>query len=396
MLFQRLDNKKDCATFYIEDKFAEDVPYESLTKTWSYAPSLEACVNAEYANLFCHGKSLEEACPDYLLSYWHAITSKFKAYMRSFREAKVDLNDVCFYDLVPEGFLLEYCEIRNRITKHVFENYERPENYDFLLDLVKLTNKIENQDLNIDLNFLNKNMALSKVRRFRKKVHTLDPRIKYNIFGSKTGRLTTKKNSFPIHTLDKRLRSVLKPNNDLFLELDFNAAELRTLLALHGRPQPKEDFHEWINKNVFGNSLTRDATKQKVFAWLYNPESENKELNSILDKTEILKKFYANNEINTPYGRTIAADDHHALNYLIQSTTSDMFLRRMIEIDQLLASRKSYVSFCIHDSLILDLSLEDKGIIHDIIKTFSETEMGTFKTNISVGKDFGNMGALYI
>ena len=50
----------------------------------------------------------------------------------------------------------------------------------------------------------------------------------------------------------------------------------------------------------------------------------------------MLKKFYNNDIIETPYHRKIQADQHHALNYLIQSTASDMFLRRMVEIDRML------------------------------------------------------------
>ena len=77
------------------------------------------------------------------------------------------------------------------------------------------------------------------VRNFLKKIKKTEPYIKYNIFGTKTGRLTTKPNSFPILTLKKEYRSILKPNNDLFVELDYNAAELRVLLTLMNVEQPK-------------------------------------------------------------------------------------------------------------------------------------------------------------
>jgi len=297
---------------------------------------------------------------------------------------------------MPEGFLLEYCEIRNRVTEHVFANYKKPENYKFLLDLTELADKMQHKSLNLDIDFLNKNMVDSKARRLLKRARETEPRIKYNIFGSKTGRLTTEKNSFPIHTLDKSLRSVLRPNNDWLVELDFNAAELRTFLALAGAEQPQEDIHEWIGGNIFNDVSDRDETKRKVFAWLYNPESQNKELNSIFDKKKMLKKFYSDGIIETPYHRKIQADQHHALNYLIQSTTSDLFLRRMLAVDKLLEGRKSYVAYCIHDSLVLDFCDEDRDILMEIVKQFSKTEIGDFKINLSAGKDFGNMSSLQI
>jgi hypothetical protein len=395
VLFQILDNKTECSAIYHKGHFIDDVQLHSLTRTWDYTDSLDS-LDIEYAKLFCGGKSLGEACPQYLKSYWEAITAKFKAYVCSFNEAKIDLNDVCLYDLMPEGFLLEYCEIRNRVTDYVFQNFERPANYDFLLGLTKSVNKMQHANLNLDVGFLNKNIVNPKALRLRKRIQEIDLKVRYNIFGSKTGRLTTEKNSFPIHTLDKSLRSVIKPNNDWLVELDFNAAELRTFLAMADVDQPEGDIHEWIGKNIFNDVTDRDETKRKVFAWLYNPESQNKELNSIFNKEEMLKKFYINGTIETPYHRKIQADQHHALNYLIQSTASDLFLRRMVAIDELLEGRKSYVAYCIHDSLVLDFSSDDREILMEIVERFSKTEIGNFKVNLSAGKDFGNMRSLKV
>ena len=108
----------------------------------------------------------------------------------------------------------------------------------------------------------------------------------------------------------------------------------------------------------------------------------------------VKSKFYQNNFINNPFGRKIECDDYHSLNYLIQSTTSDLLLRRMIEVDKLLKGRKSNVAFTIHDSLVLDFSSEDKDLLSQIIQTFSNTDLGWFKSNVSAGKDFGNMRSL--
>ena len=89
-----------------------------------------------------------------------------------------------------------------------------------------------------------------KVRNFIKHNKNTFPYVVYDPFKSKTGRLVTK-NSFPILTMDKNYRKILKPNNDWFIEFDFNAAELRVLLGLLGKEQPQEDLHEWNKKNVY-------------------------------------------------------------------------------------------------------------------------------------------------
>ena len=51
--------------------------------------------------------------------------------------------------------------------------------------------------------------------------------------------------------LSKQYRKVIHPKNDFFLELDYNAAEVRVFLALSGFKQPETDIHEW-NRIKFG------------------------------------------------------------------------------------------------------------------------------------------------
>ena len=165
-------------------------------------------------------------------------------------------------------------------------------------------------------------------------MNNIDPHIKYNIFGTKTGRLTTKKNSFPALTLDKTYRGIMKPKNDWFIELDYNAAELRTLLALSGSEQPMEDLHAW-NQKILGGDLGREEVKKSIFGWLYNPYAKNKEFERLYNREEIKKKYWDGTHVNTCYNRRIESDEYHSLNYIIQSTFSDLLLRQAIKIDNI-------------------------------------------------------------
>lgn len=388
LLFQTLDDKKECVAFYIEDRLTKEKP-ANLTKTWNYTNFLQN-EDIEYASLYCHGQSLEEVCPEHLKAEWRRISSKLKAFLISIREAKINLNDLCFYDLVPQRFLFEFCDLKNKISENVFETYRRPKNYDFLSDLLKVTEEIRFQKLNIDITAMNGELATFRGRQFFKKISKTEPCIKYDIFGSKTGRLTTKKNSFPILNLDKNYRKILKPNNDWLVELDFNAAELRTLLALCGQQQPEEDIHEYNAKNIYGN-LTREEAKKRIFAWLYNPESTDRVSNGVYDREEVIKKYFNGSQVTTFFDRTIPSDKHHALNYIIQSTTSDLFLHKMIDLWKFLKHKKSFVAFSVHDSLVIDMASDERDLINQIVKIFSRTKFGDFKVNVSVGKDFGNM-----
>ena len=396
MLFQTLDNKKECAGAYYDGNlhFGDELP-EGISETWSYSSSLRSR-KIRYGYLQCGGESLDSVCPSHIKEDWEKINNKLKAYMRSFQLSKVCLEENCFYDLVPEKFLLKYCEIKNRITKHVLENFLPSKNLRFLTSLFEVVGDINHQKLNVDIDGFKPFLAEYKAREWRKKIKNIPPYIKYDIFGTKTGRLTTKKNSFPILTLAKEYRGIIKPHNDWLVEFDFNAAELRTLLALSDKEQPKEDIHEWNAKNVYRGLVTRDEAKRRIFAWLYNPESKDHLSDRAYDRDKVLKDCWDGSCVKTCFDREIEADKHHALNYVIQSTTSDLFLDRVIDIFNLLEKRKSFVSFFIHDSLIIDFSDEDKELLVELKEIFSNTKLGKFKVNISAGKNFGDMRELKI
>ena len=124
---------------------------------------------------------------------------------------------------------------------------------------------------------------------------------------------------------------------------------------------------------------------------LYNPKAKNKKLNDYLDRTSILEKFYKDGAIATPFGRSISVEQDKAVNYVIQSTTSDLFLTSAIKIDKMLKNKKSKIAFCVHDSLVLDVCSKERGLIDGLIEEFSKTNFGLFKTNVSLGKDYGSM-----
>ena len=191
--------------------------------------------------------------------------------------------------------------------------------------------------------------------------------------------------------MDKAYRSILKPQNDFFIELDFNAAELRTLLALSGKAQPKEDIHEWNAQNVYGGVQSREEAKKRIFAWLYNPDSKDYLSSQAYDRELVLKKHYNKGQVKTSFDRIIPADEHHALNYIIQSTTSDLFLDRMLAVHKFLLDKKSFISFSIHDSLVIDFAESERDLIFEVGQIFSRTIFSDFLINVREGKNYGDM-----
>ena len=394
MLFQALDEKEKCVGVYSEGKILKDLPAGG-THTWEYASFLKD-LNVEYAKIYCEGKTLEQACPPELRQDYERIWKRLKAFYKSFITAKVSLNDHCFFDLVPEGFLKEYCVLKNKITQHVIDTYKKPDNYDNLLEITKLTTDIRHRKLNIDLSVLNNELADPRTKDFYKKAMKTEPYIKYNPFGTKTGRLTTEKKSFPILTMDKRFRKVIKPQNKWFVEFDYNAAEVRVLLGLLGVEQPHIDIHDYNAYELFDGKLTREESKKRIFSWLYNPNAEDKQLSKLYNRERIKEMFWDGKYVKTLFHRKIEADEYHSVNYIIQSTCSDMILDKAIAIDHMLKGKKSKIAFIIHDSIVLDYADEDGDFINAVYWEFMSTPFGMFKTNVSGGKNFGEMHSLWI
>jgi len=238
-------------------------------------------------------------------------------------------------------------------------------------------------------------MHHEKTRRFRQKAEKLPKNIKYNLFGTKTGRLTTRKSSFPIMTMNKEFRSVVKPTNSHFLELDFNAAEIRTLLALAGAKQPLEDIHAWNLDQGMGEAVkTRDDAKKAFFSWLYDEKKKNEKLELIYKRDDVRNDHFKDGQVTTPFGSVMKADYRHALSYLVQGTTAEMVLRQAIKIHNMLQDKQSFIAFTIHDSIILDMTDEECYNVPMMIEEFSNTELGKFLVNVKAGKDFGNLRTL--
>jgi hypothetical protein len=393
LLIQTLDDKQHCVGIYHNGKLiydCEEFNFDTVTATWNYNSAISQ-KGALVASLFAQGKTLDEVCPDFLEHRWRAISTRLRAFYKSFSTAKLNLDIHCFYDLVPQRFLLEYCEVKNKITEHVIKNYAMPANYDFMRSLAEFTYDIGQRKLNIDYSEIARDSHQLKVRNFLKKSRHIKPHIKYNMYGTKTGRMTTRKGYFPILTLDSSYRSILKPTNDYFVELDYNAAELRVLLGLSGKEQPTGDIHKWNMDNVYRGVGSRDEAKKRIFAWLYNPQSKDLLSSRYYDREGILNKYWNGHTIATPMNRTIQADKHHALNYLIQSTTSDIVLSRAFKIADKLKDKNSFISFTLHDSIVIDCEDDDRKLIGDLLELFSQTPFGKFEVNLSAGRSYGKM-----
>jgi len=393
MLFQALDLKSDCVGYYANNAINPNCPLPLEGETWEFSPHLRGD-HYEIGQIYSQGATITAVCPEELRQEWENIKKTLKSCLKAFRTSHLSLDENCFYDVVPEYFLYQYLETKNKVTQHVLDTYPRPNNYDLTYNLLEMLTTIRGQRLNVNIGSIKHLLTSVRGQNFQRMLHTVKHVCDYNPWGTITGRLAANPNSFPILTMNKEFRACILPKNDWLVELDFNAAELRTLLALAGVEQPKNDIHDWNVKNVFDSKLTREEAKVKTFAWLYSSK-ENKQLESLYNKDLVRNKYWNGCKIETDYGRIIEnVDEHHALNYIVQSTTIDMVHEQAYKVYELLKGRKSHIAFLIHDAVYIDLADEDRKELINLLDTFRETRYDIFKVNVSAGRNLGEMKEL--
>ena len=74
MLFQALDDKKECVGVFADGRLIYDELPIGLSKTWGYAAFLEDH-QVEYASLYCMGKELTDMCPEHLIEAWADVSA---------------------------------------------------------------------------------------------------------------------------------------------------------------------------------------------------------------------------------------------------------------------------------------------------------------------------------
>ena len=243
----------------------------------------------------------------------------------------------------------------------------------------------------MDLVSLRRSAYDVKAKNFLKRVSRGKVYCDYNIFGTKTGRLATNPDTFPILNMHKDLRRYVRPTNSCFVELDYNAFELRVLLYLSEADQPDQDIHQWNVQNVYQGMVSREEAKKRIFSWLYNIDSKDRLSEGAYNRDKILNKYWDGTRVVNPFDRSIESDKFHATSYLIQSTAADIVLRQMIKLHKMLKDKKSFIAFTIHDSVVIDMAEEDMSLLSELRRQFSTFGDTKFLTNVSIGSDFGNM-----
>jgi len=66
-------------------------------------------------------------------------------------------------------------------------------------------------------------------------------------------------------------------------------------------------------------------------------------------------------------------------------------LRQMIKLDAYLQDKASFLAFCVHDEVVLDVTDAECALINILVEHFSNTALGKFGVNVKYGKSYGEM-----
>ena len=397
MIFHILEKDRKDSQIYSGGAICQPSLINEEASTALFGKTLESLpFRVKCLEIYSGGKTIEELCPDHLRFQFNKASSKFLAHKKSLQNAKVG-DDFGIHELLPEKVLSEYAQICEKIVAYQMPKLAEPKNYNLLYDVRRLCSQISSQELKINVSnysgFLTDDrFKVLAGKLSRKEVKTS---INYNIFGTKTGRLTTFPGSFPILTVAAEYRDILVPQRDYFVELDFNSAELRVLLGLCGHYQPQEDLHDWNMKNVFASCKERADAKKRTFAWLYNDEAEDQNLEKFYNRKFVKENYYSDGKIENIFGREIECEERLATNYIMQSTANDTFLNSVLAIQKIIDenSLKSRIVYVMHDSVLLDFSRDDQSHLKEIVRQFSFTPFGNFPINVRAGTKYSEMGS---
>ena len=91
MVFQILDDKKDCLGYYVDEKFIYEKNPKNITHTWNYSDHLRD-KHIYYGHLWVGGRGIKEVCPEHLRTRLELHENIIKAHYKSFINCKINLN----------------------------------------------------------------------------------------------------------------------------------------------------------------------------------------------------------------------------------------------------------------------------------------------------------------
>jgi hypothetical protein len=209
----------------------------------------------------------------------------------------------------------------------------------------------------------------------------------YNLYNI-TSRPTNAFNSINFLAFNKEngSRTAFIPENDAFVEFDFDGYHIRLVANLVGIQLPADkSIHEVLGQQYFNKAeLTPEEyqeSKKITFRQMYNGVEDGYRhlplFKHIAEFVEAMWKEYIRVGYTTlPNGRRIIqenANPQKLFNYYIQCLETVNNVKKLSMLKEYLKDRQSKVLLVVYDSILIDCSVyDDKGTLSDIKNILEE------------------------
>ena len=300
-------------------------------------------------------------------------------------DIKVDTIDILnnrFYNLkqintvIPIYKHLEYCNKVAEQIEQLWKNKDKINFDDYLLynrEAILAYYSIERKGIKVSDD-------VCDIFDNRVKKHISNNKLYSDYFlNTTTGRPSNSFGSVNFAALEPEKRKVFLPENNMFVEYDYDAYHLRIIADLVGYKFPEGSVHEYL-AGWYG--VDYDESKGITFKILYGGISDD-----IANKVPFFKKvrkfislqwklFNSQKYVQTYiYNRRIASKNlegmnaNKVFNYLIQAHETELNIKTIIELQRYLLDKKTDLVLYGYDSFLFDFSKQDgEHILYNVKK----------------------------
>ena len=297
---------------------------------------------------------------------------------------KVKIKDV--NKIIPLPKLYENCEKIYEKVKTTID-FKLPEGFDFYnKTATNVFYLLEQSGLGVYYEAFNK---LFKPRN--PLLNTVDNSVLsyYNLYNI-TSRPTNAFNSVNFAAIPKgeQYRKCFKPQNDFFIEFDFDGYHLRLLCEQINYELTNESAHKQLAKLYFDkNEITDDEytqAKQINFHAIYGKIPEKWAFLDIFEKIDdyiktLWKKYEDDGKVLAPIsGKPFTSklkdmNPQKLMNYIMQSLETSRNINILKEVLRYLKDKKTKVVLYTYDAFLFDFSKEDKKSTLEDLKRILES-----------------------